>query len=116
MKLTIVKGDSIVFDRSSTSIESLLLEASPLFINRDQYVIHISTINSSIATFIINFNISNIIDCDTISATALKLLQKQRYYIVFKKKIKTDSPSDSSNFRKALKLPISEVVMLFSFK
>lgn len=112
-KVKIVKGKDTPFNRKGTSVEELLLQASPLFLKSEKYVIELTDINSEVAKFITNFEVADIIKCKSISIKALKLLQKKRCYVVFEKKNERDIVKENPNFKRALNLPISEVAMIF---
>ena len=113
-QLKILKGENIVFNNSGDSIEELLLIASPLFEKIDGYVIELTYINIEVAKFIKSFEVSNIIKCENISNEALKLLQKNKVYVIFDNKVDDESIKvENKDFKRALNLPISEVSIIF---
>lgn len=113
-QLTILKGTETLFNREADSVETLLLKASPLFRNRDQYVIECSYINDAIAEFITIFEIAKVIKCSKGTKKAMKKLQKNDCYVVIDTISDDIKESENSELQRALNLPISEVINLFS--
>ncbi len=111
--IKIAKGNHILFEKESEIVESLLFEASPLFAQKEQFVIEFSEISENTAKFINRFDIATIVKCNTIDPIALKLLKKEKKYIVFNKKDEVANNLTEEILR-ALNLPISEVILTFS--